>query len=532
MKSLFVCFLACLVVPLGAQVNKIKDAGPDNLRINFAIVGDGYTAAQLGDFANDCQSITTDFFNEVPFANYTNFFNVHTVDVVSAESGADHPNVDGHGGTQHPTLDVNTALNGRFDAYGLHRLVVIDNNLAFAELAANYPGYDQAIVLVNSPHYGGSGGATAVNTLDAAASDLALHEVGHSFQGLQDEYDSGANWEAANLTSVDNAGNVSWQAWIGEGGVGEFPRGTQMLKPVNGTCMMEYLSEPFCPVCVEQTIERIYTEVSPLETTSPATANVSFTGDDLPFAITTIKPVPNTLTYAWELDGQPLAAGTESITLTGAQITQPSHTLLVRVTDATALSKKNTNYVFTYEWTVTDDRALPLSWATFTAVADGKVNQLDWTVADATGVSHFLIERREDNRWTTLDRTPFAGANYRYYDEFPLPGTNHYRIRSVDLDGSELFSPIREVRGVARTYFRAYPSVTAGPVAVEVFTEAAADTRLRVVDANGRVVRERLLTTPGGWLAEGLDFTDLAPGTYVVEVTASRERYQTWVVRR
>lgn len=531
MKALLLtALMGILPLFVFAQVNKIKDAGPDDKRINFAIVGDGYTAAQLGDYATDCQDIVTDFFNEAPFSNYTNFFNVHTVDVISQESGADHPNIEES--TSHPELEVNTALNGRFDAFGIHRLVVVDNALAFAELAVNYPGFDQAIILVNSPFYGGSGGATAVNTLANAASDLALHEVGHSFQGLADEYNSGSNSERANVTSTSNAGNVKWSDWIGTGGVGEFSRNDNTLKPVDGECMMEFLNRPFCPVCVEQTIETIYDKISPLETTTPAVANVDFSGNDLDFAITTIKPIPNTLTYEWELNGQPLVDGTEEVTLTASQLPLSSNTLLVRVTDATTLSMKNVNYVFTYEWTISN-QTLPLEWTSFTAQAEGKANRLDWTISQPENVRHFLVDRYEAGRWVSLEQQPFSGANdYISYDESPLDGTNQYRIRSVDYDGTELASPVREVRGINRTYFRAYPSVTDGPVAVEIFTEAVSATHLQIFSAAGREVRTLSLATEGGWLRREVDLTGLIAGTYVVRITAGKEVYTQRIVLR
>lgn len=520
-KHIYTIFCLLIVASLSAQVNKIKDAGPDDKRINFAVVGDGYTASQLGDFSTDAMMITEDFFNEVPFLQYTNFFNVYTVDVVSQESGADHPNIEGS--TSHPQLSVNTALDGTFDAFGIHRLVVVDNAKVFAQLAANYPNYDQAVILVNSPFYGGSGGATAVNTLHSSASDLAIHEVGHSFQNLADEYADGG--EAPNRTSVNNAGNVRWQDWIGMGGVGEFTIGSSSLKPVDGACMMEFLNQPFCPVCIEQTIESIYDLVSPLESTSPATANVDYTGEDLDFAITTIKPIPNTLTYEWELNGQPFTNGVEAITLTQSDLTEINNTLLVRVKDETTLSMKNANYVFTYEWTISN-LSLPLEWESFTAIADDKSNRLDWTITQPENSSHFLVERQRGSSWEVLDRLPFTGAtNYTYFDEFPLEGSNFYRIKAVDFDDSSLYSPIREVRNVLRTYFRAYPTVTSGPLAIEVYTDGPAERELQVFSAEGRVLQKMTLSAEGGWVREQIDLSDLAPGTYVIRVAAGRETY-------
>ncbi len=528
--SLFAAFLVASS-SLFAQVNKIKDAGPDEKRINFVILGDGYTQPQLADFAADASSITTDFFNEPPFLQYTNFFNVHTLDVVSQESGADHPNIENS--TSHPTLDVNTALDGTFDAFGIHRLLVVDNAKVRAQLAANYPVYDQAIIVVNSPFYGGSGGSTAVNSTHVSASDLAIHETGHSFMNLADEYDSGNNSERANVTSQANTGNVRWQDWIGMNGVGEFSRNGTTFKPVDGTCMMEFLNQGFCSVCSEQTIETIYNIISPLETTSPATTEVDFEGADLDFSITTIKPIPNTLTYEWELDGQAFANGTEDITLTAAELTDENHTLLVRVTDDTELSMKNANYVFTYEWTIMRS-ALPVEWISFTARAEDKLNRLDWEIAEPDGSSHFLVERSTaGGHWQELDRVNFTEASqYRYYDEFPLAGSNVYRIRAVDFDGTITDSPVREVRQVVRTFFKVWPTVTAGPVNYAVYADRQNETVTSVFSADGRVVLREVTESNEGWSQQQLDLGQLPAGSYTLRVMAGKEIHQQTVVVR
>src|SRR5215218_1890976 len=60
-------------------------------RVDIAILGDGYTSSQMGKYRNDVQAAMTQFFNIEPFREYRNFFNVHRIDVVSSQSGADHP---------------------------------------------------------------------------------------------------------------------------------------------------------------------------------------------------------------------------------------------------------------------------------------------------------------------------------------------------------------------------------------------------------------------------------------------------------
>ncbi|MCX8210781.1 MAG: M64 family metallo-endopeptidase [Lewinella sp.] len=522
----------CLASVGNAQVTKIKDAGPDAKRINFTVLGDGYTAGEMTDFAADATNITNAFFNEPPFTNYTNFFNVHRINVVSAESGADHPSTDR--GTDHPELAVNTAFDASFHWAGsAHRLLYCSSFKVSQQVAANYPASDQELVVVNTPFYGGGGGGLSVFSTAADANDLALHETGHSFMRLADEYDSGNNSERANITSQANTGNVKWKDWIGTNGVGEFARNSLTFKPVNGECMMEFLNRGFCSVCQEQTIESIYQKVSPLETTTPATANVDYNNADLDFSITSVKPIPNTLSYEWELDGNQIATGIENVTITSTQITRSTHTLLVRVSDNTTISKKNTNYVFTYEWTI-NNTSLPLEWVAFTARANGKINRLDWTIAEPDGSSHFLVERSTiGTEWTTIDRVAFTGAEtYDYNDEFPAPGNNLYRIRAVDFDGTLTLSPIREVRNVSRNYFKVYPSVTSGPVNCEVFTEGNRTSVVSVVAADGRVVMENTLATDGGWTRHQVDLSALAPGIYTVRVVAGKEVHTQQVIRQ
>jgi len=533
MKRLFFLsiLMSFLAVSANAQVTKIKDAGPDDKRINFVVLGDGYTIDEMDKFNTDANGITNAFFNEAPFSNYANFFNVHTIDVISEESGADHPSDDRD---NQPRLNVNTALDASFHwSPSIHRLLYCNSFKVAQQVAANFPASDQELVVVNSPFYGGGGGGIAVFSTDNSANDLALHETGHSFMNLADEYAGGGSGERANNTSTANAGNVRWQDWIGIDGIGEYPNGDNWIKCSEDDCMMEFLSRDFCPVCKEQTIETIYQKVSPLETTTPATANVDFNNADLDFSITSVKPIPNTLSYEWELDGNTIATGVENVTITPAQITGNTHTLLVRVSDNTMLSMKNANYVFTYEWTITN-QSLPVEWVSFTARAEGKLNRLDWTIAEPEGSSHFLIERiTTGTEWETIDQVSFTGAEtYIYDDEFPAPGNNLYRIRAVDFDGTLTDSPIREVRNISRNYFRVYPSVTSGPVMCEVFTEGGKTSTVSVIAADGRGMIKNPLITEGGWTRKQLNLSALAPGTYTVRVVAGKEVHTQKVVRQ
>ena len=64
----------------------IVDNGTPANRVDITILGDGYTQAELQKYRDDVQALMTQFFNNDPFREYRNFFNVHRIDVISTQS--------------------------------------------------------------------------------------------------------------------------------------------------------------------------------------------------------------------------------------------------------------------------------------------------------------------------------------------------------------------------------------------------------------------------------------------------------------
>lgn len=162
--------LLCLSSPVFSQVfpvDTIQYKGDPAKRINLVILGDGFQANELQAFDQAAQNFSTALFQERPFAEYVNYFNVFSIRVPSVESGADHPaNATDVTEPVFPMADVNTAFGASFDAYGIHRLLVpFDVNLINTVLATNFPNYDQVVVLVNSPEYGGNGGLGSMESV-------------------------------------------------------------------------------------------------------------------------------------------------------------------------------------------------------------------------------------------------------------------------------------------------------------------------------------------------------------------------------
>ena len=126
-------------------VEAVQGGSPTN-RVDLLIIGDGYTAAQQGLFNSDAATLENDFLSVTPVAEYSNFVNVSTLFSPSAESGADHPPYDASCVGDNPTCCadptaqndplagtyVNTAFRGRYCAFNIHRLLVVDNPTVLA----------------------------------------------------------------------------------------------------------------------------------------------------------------------------------------------------------------------------------------------------------------------------------------------------------------------------------------------------------------------------------------------------------------
>jgi hypothetical protein len=94
--AVIVATLAIAGIRLGAEpVSLIRNNGSSVNRVDLVILGDGYTASDIasGKYAQDIETFVTSLFQQEPYREYQRFYNVRRIDVTSAESGADHPDI-------------------------------------------------------------------------------------------------------------------------------------------------------------------------------------------------------------------------------------------------------------------------------------------------------------------------------------------------------------------------------------------------------------------------------------------------------
>ena len=164
---------------------KIIDNGPPSLRFNLVILGDGYQAGQMAQYANDVQRFVDIMFSTIPFDEFSRSINVYRVDVISTDSGADDPATCGGSGAT-----ARTYFDATFCSDGVNRRsLVVSSSTALYAAISQVPEVHTVLVVVNSAVYGGTGGAVGVYSLAAGAEEIALHEMGHAAFGLADEYE-------------------------------------------------------------------------------------------------------------------------------------------------------------------------------------------------------------------------------------------------------------------------------------------------------------------------------------------------------
>ncbi|UHO38678.1 T9SS type A sorting domain-containing protein [Chryseobacterium capnotolerans] len=331
--------------------------GDNSKRVVIAVLGDGFTTSEQAAFTASATTTINYLFTKSPYNQYKNYFNAYAVKVVSTESGVKHP------GTATdviepviPVSNPNNYLGSSFD-FGVHRCIYSNTtNKVGQVLAASIPDYDITYILGNSTEYGGCGGTYAFASLAAASNEIVVHELGHSFGELADEYWFAGSLESPNKTQNSNPATIKWKNWIGINGIGINPytESPTWFRP-HQNCEMRFLDRQFCSVCKETIIEKIHSLVSPVDSFTPANTSSVNASADVTFTVNEILPVPNTLVNSWKLNGTTLTATGNTLTLSPSQLNAGSNTLLFSVVDDNPLLKVDNHssiHITNVSWTL------------------------------------------------------------------------------------------------------------------------------------------------------------------------------------
>ncbi|MBA2557070.1 MAG: hypothetical protein H0V12_06980 [Chloroflexi bacterium] len=283
--------------------NTILDNGPPENRVVIAVLGEGFTLNHQGAFDRQAANVPTFFERQATFREYISYLNFVRVNLRSAEDG-----IDGFG------REYDTALGARMIGTDAGH-VTVDRQQVFSTLAELPAHDDLAIVLVKLEMSGTGGGGMAV--IGGRSERTIIHEWGHAFGGLSDEYaththDRGQASTGINVSTTDDPKRVPWAHWIEararrvgvyQGAAGQV-RGA--WKPTSSGCVMED-GEFFCVVCQEALVLAIYRYVDPIESCEPPPAtratkeSLVLAEDVLELQVKVMQPASHGLEVHWYL---------------------------------------------------------------------------------------------------------------------------------------------------------------------------------------------------------------------------------------
>jgi hypothetical protein len=199
--------------PMG-RVWTIFENGPASDKVDLLLLSEGYTEAELPKFHGDATRLVNRLFEHEPFKTRRADFNVRALDLPSDQSGVHRARA---------ARNRRTPLSAEYNIFDSERYLLTYDNRALRDAASAAP-YEFIEILVNEEQYGGGGiynfqATTSVDT--EFAEYVFVHEFGHHFAGLGDEYytsdvayETGAvyhpePWEP-NITALHDATQLKW----------------------------------------------------------------------------------------------------------------------------------------------------------------------------------------------------------------------------------------------------------------------------------------------------------------------------------
>ena len=211
----------------GYSSSVVWQGGPLDETIDIVVVSEGYDASEKAKFYADAEHVATALFRHEPFASLRNKFSIRAVFAPSKDSGVSVPR---EGDWKR------TVTDSHFDTFYTDRYLTTSAQQKVYDLIGTVP-FEHIVVMVNTGIYGGGGiynSLTIMNSDHPTFNAVMVHEFGHAFGGLADEYAYGDQvetpypadtepWEP-NITTLHDFG-AKWRDML--------PSGTPVPTPLD-----------------------------------------------------------------------------------------------------------------------------------------------------------------------------------------------------------------------------------------------------------------------------------------------------------
>lgn len=317
------------------QRSTVRSSGkPDNESIVVVFLGDGFTTSEQQTFLDKVTEISNYMITVAPFDLYKEYLTVYAAHSISNESGVSGEvggvfacrDLSGNPSTPQCTPVDSSVFNcthGKDTFYNSYyqwrssaNRVILEMSSADRTRARNHAlaassSAKMVQVIANSAMRGGTGqmptssqplgvALTSINhaNLSGDWKEVTMHEFGHTFGGLWDEYWNGLTFsnEWPNITNNSSTTTGKWSHWVGKRNVGVFPfaasdwdgNPNQATNPwfrPHQNCMMRQTSYPFCAVCEQTLLTKmaLATGITAYTTTNLSGDNIRIDGFNLEY---------------------------------------------------------------------------------------------------------------------------------------------------------------------------------------------------------------------------------------------------------
>jgi hypothetical protein len=435
---------------VAATFYPLSTNGPAADRIAVVFLSEGYTNGQNALFLGHCtNAMANSILGAEPFTEYAAAFQFYAIFTNSTQTGSDHPK---------PGINTfrDTYFNSTYDpiedyvitipsgATGQGRVDALLN----AYTPTNTHRHRLAVMLVNDPKRGGSGGVTAISSVETFSFyGLLIHELAHTFAGLGDEYDSAGGLTndfsflpAEPNTTTNTAFNaIPWKLWIDTNstpiptpqngqyldviGLFEGARysSTNWYRPKDN-CRMRSIDPviPFCEVCREALVRTTYLHLRTFDSFTPTNTTLTLAGNVATnFTVAPLQPATHSLGVQWQTNGVNVPAATNTtFTLAAGALPDGVHTLRAIVRDETDWVRTDPGPLSdTNTWTLTI-AVTSLNLESPQALAGGGFR---FTVRGTNVATATVQATTNFTTWTSLATNSLAGGTWHFTNATVTP---------------------------------------------------------------------------------------------------------------
>jgi hypothetical protein len=197
-----------------------------------------------------------------------------------------------------------------------------------------------------------------------------------------------------------------------------------------------------------------------------------------------------------------------------------------------------TNRTFTVNYlpfgvSILSQSSLPVEFLSFTGrLSESGAISLDWQTGTEIENEGFEIQRLKNNtKWVTIGFISGYGnstitRNYNFMDYEPEVGSNYYRIRQIDFDGSDSYSKTIAIETDLRDEpLVVYPNPANNSTTIEIQQEVDENGMISITDINQKIIRQISLESRNNSGKRDIDLTNLPSGIYFLHLETAKTSF-------